>query len=94
MIERPQLVIGPWIKGEPFNYRCSLCGQAFTLPEDRSPKEAMAELWTAFHEHVREVHGPGPDSLTLPGCSEGQAHATPEVSGFRQLIRSHEKHHQ
>ena len=56
MMERPQLVIGPWIKGEPFTYKCSLCGQAFMPPEDGSPKEAMAELWTAFNEHVREVH--------------------------------------
>jgi len=56
-IEKPKLEISQYVKGEAFTYQCSLCGQAFLLPEDRNPKEAMKELWTAFNEHVREVHG-------------------------------------
>ncbi len=57
MMEKPQLLIKPWKIGEPFVYRCSLCGQEFIAPEDRSAKEGMAELWEAFHEHIEEVHG-------------------------------------
>lgn len=49
--------MGPWIKGEPFTYKCSLCGQPFMPPEDRSPKEAMAELFQAFNQHAGELHG-------------------------------------
>ena len=56
MYDRPQLVLSPWIKGEPVHYKCSACNQMFILPEDRTPKEAMAEVWAAFHEHVRDVH--------------------------------------
>ena len=56
-MEKPQLLIKPWKLGEPFVYRCSLCGQEFIAPEDRSAKEGMAELWAAFHEHIEEVHG-------------------------------------
>jgi hypothetical protein len=56
MTERPQLVISPWVKGEPIAYRCSVCGRIFLLPEDRNAKEAMAELWATFGDHVREVH--------------------------------------
>ena len=35
-------------------YKCSLCGQMFLLPEDRSPKKAAAEVMDAFREHLRE----------------------------------------
>jgi hypothetical protein len=59
MIEKPQLEISHWRKGEPFIYTCSACGQKFLPPEDWSPKEAMAELLAAFHEHMREAHGDG-----------------------------------
>ncbi len=37
-------------------YQCSVCRQRFVLPEDRSPKEAVAELWGAFKDHIREEH--------------------------------------
>lgn len=57
MIEKPHLVISQWIAGQPFSYECSECGQTLLPPEDRNPKEAMAELWAAFNEHVQEVHG-------------------------------------
>jgi PAS domain-containing protein len=57
MIEKPLLVTNEQIKGEPFTCKCSLCGQVFMPPDDGSPKEPMAELWRAFIEHVREVHG-------------------------------------
>ncbi len=56
-MEKPQLQIRPWKLGEPFVYRCSVCGQEFIAPEDRSAAEGMSELWAAFHEHIEEVHG-------------------------------------
>jgi hypothetical protein len=43
-------------KDDPLAYRCSLCGQHFILPDDRSPRDAAAELLAAFQEHVREEH--------------------------------------
>lgn len=55
--EKPRLVVTDWVKGEPVAYRCSSCSQVFLLPDDRSAKEAAAELIAAFHEHVGEVHG-------------------------------------
>ena len=60
-MEKPQLLIKPWKIGEQFVYQCSLCGQEFIVPEDRSPKEGMAELWAAFHEHIEDVHGCPPE---------------------------------
>lgn len=56
MIEKPHLVISQWIAGEQLAYKCSVCSQTFLLPEDRNPKQAMAEVWAAFNEHVREAH--------------------------------------
>lgn len=53
--EKPHLVMTE-DKGEPMAYKCSLCGQLFLLPDDRSPKEAAAELLAAFQEHVGEEH--------------------------------------
>jgi hypothetical protein len=53
--EKPQLVMTGG-NGEPIGYRCSLCSQLFLLPDDRSPKEAAAELLAAFQEHVGEEH--------------------------------------
>ena len=53
--EKPRLVM-TGAKGEPMAYECSLCGQLFLLPDDRSPKEAAAELMITFQEHVREEH--------------------------------------
>ncbi len=55
-MERPHLVMSPWIKGHEITYECSACGQIFVLPEDRSPKEAVTELRAAFQEHVRSEH--------------------------------------
>jgi hypothetical protein len=43
-------------KGEPMTYQCSLCGHLFLVPDDRSPKDAAAELLAAFHDHVGEEH--------------------------------------
>lgn len=34
----------------------TLCGQMFLPPENRSPKEAAAEVMDAFKEHIRELH--------------------------------------
>ncbi len=56
MSERPHLVIEVRKKEEPFAYECSVCRQKFVLPEDRSPKEAVAELLDAFNEHVQKEH--------------------------------------
>ena len=53
--EKPRLLM-TGAKGEPMAYECSLCGQLFLLPDDRSPKEAAAELMIVFQEHVREEH--------------------------------------
>ena len=53
--EKPRLVITA-AQGEPADYRCSLCGQVFILPEARNPREAALELLTAFHEHAGEEH--------------------------------------
>ena len=55
--EKPRLVVTEWVKDEPVAYQCSLCGQIFLLPDDRTPKEAAAELRAAFHQHVGEEHG-------------------------------------
>lgn len=54
--EKPRLVFSAWVKGEPIAYQCSLRGQTFLLPDDRTPKEAAAELRAAFREHVLEDH--------------------------------------
>jgi hypothetical protein len=53
--EKPRLVINA-AKGEPTDYWCSLCGQHFIPPEDRSAREAAIELLAAFHEHAEEEH--------------------------------------
>lgn len=65
MTDRPQLQLKPWIKGEPLSYKCSLCSHTFILPEDRTPKEGMAEVWAAFNEHVREEHTKGDKMAAL-----------------------------
>ena len=53
--DKPRLVMTGG-KDEPMTYRCSLCGQLFILPDDRSPKDAAAELLAAFRGHVAEEH--------------------------------------
>ncbi len=50
------MIVSPATSDGPFFYKCSLCEQQFLLPEDRTPKEAVAELWATFKEHVREEH--------------------------------------
>jgi hypothetical protein len=55
--EKPRVVVTQWVKGQPITYQCSACGQIFILPDDRSPKEAAAELQAAFRQHLGEVHG-------------------------------------
>lgn len=62
MGEKPHLVVGGWARGEPFTYKCSACGQPFLIPEDRTPKEGMSELWAAFKEHVHQEHLEDADS--------------------------------
>ena len=61
--EKPRLALTQWVKGEPFAYECSRCGQRFLLPEDRSPKDGVAELWAAFKEHVDKDHGAGAEGI-------------------------------
>ena len=56
MNEKPQLVIKTQKAFEPIEYQCSLCDQRFILPEDRSPKEAVAEIWSAFKRHIQDEH--------------------------------------
>ena len=55
-MERPRLVMSPWIKGRQMTYECSACGQVLVPPEDRAPMEAATELQAPFQEHVRERH--------------------------------------
>jgi hypothetical protein len=55
--ERPTLVTTNWLCGEATAYKGSLCGQIFLRPEDRSPKEATAEVMDAFKEHLHERLG-------------------------------------
>jgi uncharacterized OB-fold protein len=55
--KKPRLAVTGW--SEPVAYRCSLCGQVFLPPEDRSPKDAALELLAAFQNHVEEVHAEG-----------------------------------
>ena len=57
--EKPTLVLTRWVRGKPFFYKCSRCCQEFLLPEDRTPKEGMTELWAAFRDHVDEEHREG-----------------------------------
>ncbi len=57
MSEQPVLVVRRLTHTEPLACRCTLCGQLFMFPEGRSVKEGVAELWAAFDEHVRQVHG-------------------------------------
>ena len=56
MTKRPKLEPSRGTKGEALCYRCSICDQPFLPPEDRNPKEAMAEVWAAFNEHIGEEH--------------------------------------
>jgi hypothetical protein len=56
MSEKPRLIMTDWCRGEAMVYECSRCGRVFILPEDRTPKEAAAELVAAFNDHVREAH--------------------------------------
>jgi hypothetical protein len=56
MSKKPKLMVGPWVKGQSMFYCCSKCGRKFMLPEDLSPREAMAEILSAFRHSVREEH--------------------------------------
>jgi len=64
--QKPRLVVTSW--SEPVAYQCSLCGQIFLPPEDRTPKDAAAELLSAFRHHVEEVHAE--DAKGEVGCDE------------------------
>lgn len=67
MAEKPTLVLPPRIKGEPYSYACSQCGQPFLLPEDRTPEQGMAELWAAFQQHVKTEHAERADNQKRSG---------------------------
>ena len=56
MKEKPQLVVDALVRGEPIVYRCSACAQILLLPKDRTPKDAAAELWAAWNQHLQEKH--------------------------------------
>lgn len=51
-----RLIVRVWVKGEPMVYQCSLCDQAFVFSEEGTAKESVADLWSAFRNHVREYH--------------------------------------
>ena len=59
MNKKPQLVADASARGEPIVYRCSACAQILLLPKDRTPKDAAAELWAAFNQHVQKKHSDG-----------------------------------
>ena len=61
MKQRAQLIVNVPVSGEPMAYECSLCGRVFPLADDRAAKQAMAEVWTAFQNHIREIH---PEDVT------------------------------
>jgi len=60
--ERPQLIIGGGTPGKPITYVCSRCGRPFPLGEDRTPKEAVAELLAVFKAHVQKEHSDDGDN--------------------------------
>jgi len=66
MKQRAQLIVNVPVKGEPMVYQCSVCGRVFPLAEDRPAKQAMAKVWTAFQDHVRESHPEGGTSSAPP----------------------------
>ncbi len=57
-IEKPHVGM-TGTKGEPMTYECSLCGQLFLVPDERSVEDAAAELLAAFEEHVGTCPGSG-----------------------------------
>ena len=48
MIEKPQLEISDFRKGEPFIYRCSACGQIFFPPKIGAQKKPWRNFWRPF----------------------------------------------
>lgn len=56
MADKPQLITSASGKGEPINYVCSRCGQIFPLADERSPKEAVAILYSRFKNHIEQEH--------------------------------------
>jgi hypothetical protein len=56
MEERLHLILPRLVRGAPFDYECSGCGQPFLLPEDRTPMDGMFEVSAAFKQHVEEEH--------------------------------------
>lgn len=49
-------VIRPCIEDDRGPYRCSLCGQAFSVPEGEQPGDRTHALWTAFNDHLQHAH--------------------------------------
>jgi hypothetical protein len=56
MSKKAQLIVRVSVKGEPMVYECSLCDQVFPLFEHGTPRDAMAQVWTALEDHVRISH--------------------------------------
>jgi hypothetical protein len=57
MQEKAHLVpIASCAKDDPFVFKCSRCERVFALPEDRTPKESVSEVWAAFRDHKRKEH--------------------------------------
>ena len=56
MVGQPQLIVTSFGKSRPIDYVCSLCGRIFPLPEEQSPKEAAAALYSRFKDHIRQDH--------------------------------------
>lgn len=75
MIETAQVVLSPWIKGEPITRRCSLCGQALLAPEDGNPN-------LAFNDHARGSPQRGTHKLALARLDEAKG-ACKRLAFFR-----------
>jgi hypothetical protein len=50
------LILGRVAKDVPVRFHCSLCSQAFTLNDDKTPERAVMELWEAFTGHLKKEH--------------------------------------
>jgi hypothetical protein len=98
MKHKPQLVADASVRGEAIVYRCSACAQILLLPKDRTPKDAAAELWAAFNEHVQEKHpeeAAGSHEHPVEDCHRkkgagrtGAGDATPGEMGTRMLVEA------
>lgn len=78
-MERPHLVISEAAAGQSILYECSLCGQKFVLPEDRTPREGASEILAAFRNHIREEHAESERGEQTAGTQNPQKIRSPNA---------------